>query len=95
MVYGQDFPPEYDIQKTSVPTALMGGQNDLLAKTEDIQWIEENLEKIGKLAFYKIYPIGHVSFFAPAKKFTHLDDTVRQLQKYTTDENEDYDQRTQ
>ena len=35
-IYGQDTPPEYDLSKVTVPTALYWGDNDWLAAQEVI-----------------------------------------------------------
>ena len=39
--YGQEVPPEYDLSKIKVPTALFTGDIDTLADQKDVKWLKE------------------------------------------------------
>ena len=39
--YGSETPPEYDLSKIKVKTALFTGDVDTLADPEDVEWLED------------------------------------------------------
>jgi hypothetical protein len=79
--YGQEAPPEVDISKLSVPTAVLIGKTDQITKPEDTIWAKEQIEKAGKLVGYHEYPFGHQGF-AFSNTRTHIDDSLELIKKY-------------
>ena len=45
-VYGSEQPPEYDVTKTKVPTALYFGKEDLLTHEKDQEYLKEKLPNV-------------------------------------------------
>lgn len=58
--YNQSEPPQYDIRKVTVPTALYWAKNDWLADPVDIQFIRKNLPNI--IDDYEIMDWNHLDF---------------------------------
>jgi len=61
--YGQNSPPLYDLSKMGVPTALLYGERDLLADSQDVELLISALRPTGKLLFSKSYErFSHVTW---------------------------------
>ena len=58
--YGSETPPQYDLSKIDYPVAILGGSQDLLADTKDVDWLNEQIKE--HVVFYHQYYLGHISF---------------------------------
>mmetsp|Transcript_35470 Transcript_35470/g.41027 ORF Transcript_35470/g.41027 Transcript_35470/m.41027 type:complete len:402 (-) Transcript_35470:40-1245(-) len=77
--YGTRTPPEYPLNKVSVPVAKFTGSSDVLGDAQDNEWLSAQLAHT--LVFDKVYDYGHLSFFI-AKDMNYLADMLEVLRKY-------------
>ena len=79
--YGQDTPPDYDLQKIKgCNIILVCGTNDLMASTLDYTWLRDELKPNNNIDFWE-YELGHTSLVTPLDKthITHMFEKVVQL----------------
>jgi hypothetical protein len=70
--YGQELPPEYDLSKIRVPTALLTGDIDTLGDQKDVKWLKE--ESGLNYMFAKEYHFAHGTFnIAKDASYVHED----------------------
>jgi lysosomal acid lipase/cholesteryl ester hydrolase len=83
--YGRATPPEYDMTKISVPTALFCGDKDTMADVDDVATLVEHIGSNPALVYKKTFPgFSHMTFFTgTAGSFQRwFPDLLGLLQKY-------------
>ena len=79
--YNQTMPPEYELSKVNVPTALYWAQNDWLADPKDVQYLRENLPNIVDDLDIQIF--NHLDFiWAINAKHLLYDRIIKLMQKF-------------
>ncbi|RMZ96707.1 lysosomal acid lipase cholesteryl ester hydrolase-like [Brachionus plicatilis] len=77
--YNQTTPPQYDISKVRVPTALYWAKNDWLADPVDLEYIRKNLPNI--VDDYEIMDWDHLDFVWAVNAKEHLYNRIIDLIK--------------
>ena len=66
--YGQETPPNYDLDKIEdINFVLVCGKSDLLASPPDYEWLKEELSKKNKVDFLE-FEEGHLALVFPENK---------------------------
>ena len=82
-LYGSETPPEYDVTKTTIPTALYFGSDDLLTHEKDQEYLIDNLPNVVHNQLIKNF--DHFDFMwgvnAPIEVFKVLIENLEKIEK--------------
>uniref|UniRef100_T1J448 Lipase n=1 Tax=Strigamia maritima TaxID=126957 RepID=T1J448_STRMM len=84
-VYGQDFPPEYDVGKVTAPVILVHAANDALSDPLDVAILNAKLKTVIEKYLFPDYTGTHSAFFwltnATERFFNKLLELLKKIEK--------------
>ena len=78
--YGQDKPPNVDLSKITMPTAMFGGTEDDLGDPSDVNWAKGQMNSKALVHFEEV-KAGHSTFMV-AKDGSYMNTVLSLVEKY-------------